>query len=114
MKMDEDVKMISQTGPVALAKASEWLVAELTLLAWRSAQEKKRCTLQKIDLSIVCASNEIFTFLTQQAIVPLPHELKQPRLRNQPPQPPPNQTSTFLPNDGHILKICQPVRDDFI
>ncbi|KAF5834779.1 histone-fold-containing protein [Dunaliella salina] len=63
MKSDEDVRMISAEAPVLFAKACEIFILELTLKAWRHAEENKRRTLQRNDVSAAIARTDIFDFL---------------------------------------------------
>ena len=46
MKLDEDVKMISQEAPLLFAKAAEIFISELALRAWVQTEDSKRRTLQ--------------------------------------------------------------------
>jgi hypothetical protein len=62
--------MISGEGPILIAKASEFLIEELTLRAWLHAESHRRKTLQKIDIGNATLQNEMFDFLID--IVPRP------------------------------------------
>ncbi|KAI6230104.1 CBFD-NFYB-HMF domain-containing protein [Aphelenchoides fujianensis] len=68
MKIDDE--MISSEGPILIAKASEFLIEELTLRAWLHADSCRRKTLQKIDIGDATTQSEIFDFLID--IVPRP------------------------------------------
>lgn len=46
MKLDEDVKMISQEAPLLFAKAAEIFISELALRSWVQTEDSKRRTLQ--------------------------------------------------------------------
>lgn len=46
MKLDEDVKMISQEAPMLFAKAAEIFISELALRSWVQTEDSKRRTLQ--------------------------------------------------------------------
>ncbi|KAI6217441.1 CBFD NFYB HMF domain containing protein [Aphelenchoides besseyi] len=72
MKIEDDVKtqMISSEGPILIAKASEFLIEELTLRAWLHADSNRRKTLQKVDIGDATSQNEMFDFLID--IVPRP------------------------------------------
>jgi hypothetical protein len=63
-------KMISGEGPILIAKASEFLIEELTLRAWLHAESHRRKTLQKIDIGNATLQNDMFDFLID--IVPRP------------------------------------------
>lgn len=63
MKSDEDVRMISAEAPVLFAKACEYFILELTQRAWGAAEEGKRRTLQRSDVSAAIQSTDIFDFL---------------------------------------------------
>lgn len=72
MKSDEDVRMISAEAPVMFAKACEFFILELTMRAWNHAEENKRRTLQRSDVSAAINRTDIFDFLVD--IVPkVPH-----------------------------------------
>lgn len=62
--------MISGEGPILIAKASEFLIEELTLRAWLHAENHRRKTLQKIDIGNATLQNDMFDFLID--IVPRP------------------------------------------
>lgn len=83
MKLEDEVKnqvslakttliilfqMISGEGPILIAKASEFLIEELTLRAWLHAENHRRKTLQKIDIANATLQNDMFDFLVD--IVP--------------------------------------------
>ncbi|KAI6178133.1 CBFD-NFYB-HMF domain-containing protein [Aphelenchoides besseyi] len=72
MKIEEDVRnqMISSEGPILIAKASEFLIEELTLRAWLHADSNRRKTLQKVDIGDATSQNDMFDFLID--IVPRP------------------------------------------
>lgn len=55
MKLDEEVKMISQEAPLLFAKAAEIFISELALRSWVQTEENKRRTLQVIALYHVIA-----------------------------------------------------------
>lgn len=63
MKSDEDVRMISAEAPVLFAKACELFILELTLRSWLHAEENKRRTLQRNDISAAIMKTDIFDFL---------------------------------------------------
>jgi nuclear transcription factor Y gamma len=68
VKADEDVRMISAEAPVLFAKACEMFILELTLRSWIHAEENKRRTLQKTDITAAITRTDIFDFLVD--IVP--------------------------------------------
>lgn len=63
MKTDEDVRMISAEAPILFAKACEIFITELTMRAWCIAEENKRRTLQKVDISQALQKSDMFDFL---------------------------------------------------
>ncbi|KAJ1676577.1 hypothetical protein EV182_007917, partial [Spiromyces aspiralis] len=65
MKSDPDVKvqMISAEAPVLFSKACEIFITELTQRAWLNAEENKRRTLQRQDVSAATTKSEMFDFL---------------------------------------------------
>lgn len=60
--------MIAAEAPVLFAKACELFILDLTLRAWYYTDCNKRKTLQRNDIAIAVARDEIFEFLTD--IVP--------------------------------------------
>ncbi|CAN8278337.1 unnamed protein product [Cochlearia groenlandica] len=68
MKADEDVRMISAEAPILFSKACELFILELTIRSWLHAEENKRRTLQKNDISAAITRTDIFDFLVD--IVP--------------------------------------------
>jgi nuclear transcription factor Y gamma len=60
--------MIASETTVVFAKACEIFVLELTLRAWRHAEENKRRTLQRDDIVAAITKTEVFDFLVD--IVP--------------------------------------------
>ncbi|KAI9079509.1 hypothetical protein K1719_038591 [Acacia pycnantha] len=68
MKADEDVRMISAEAPILFAKACELFILELTIRSWIHAEENKRRTLQKNDITAAITRTDIFDFLVD--IVP--------------------------------------------
>ncbi|TVU43174.1 hypothetical protein EJB05_09619, partial [Eragrostis curvula] len=63
MKADSDVQRISGEAPVVFAKACEMFIKELTLRGWHHAQEDKRRTVRKNDISMALSRTEVFDFL---------------------------------------------------
>lgn len=63
MRIDEDVKMISGEVPILLSKAIEIFVTELTLRSWIFTEESKRRTVQRSDIAMAIAKNDMFDFL---------------------------------------------------
>ena len=63
MKSDEDVRMISAEAPVLFAKACEFFILEMTLRAWNAAEESKRRTLTRQDVSTAVNKTEVWDFL---------------------------------------------------
>lgn len=63
MKLDEDVKMISQEAPVLFAKAAEIFISELSLRAWIHTEDNKRRTLQRNDIAMAITKYDQFDFL---------------------------------------------------
>ncbi|KAJ1919536.1 hypothetical protein H4219_001891 [Mycoemilia scoparia] len=65
MKSDPDVKvqMISAEAPILFSKACEIFINELTQRAWMNAEENKRRTLQRQDVSAATTKSEMFDFL---------------------------------------------------
>ena len=72
MKIEDEVRnqMISGEGPILIAKASEFLIEELTLRAWLHAESHRRKTLQKNDIGNATLQSDMFDFLID--IVPRP------------------------------------------
>ncbi|KAI3929612.1 hypothetical protein MKX01_025780 [Papaver californicum] len=73
MKADEDVRMISAEAPILFSKACELFILELTIRSWLHAEENKRRTLQKNDISAAITRTDIFDFLVD--IVPREEEV---------------------------------------
>ncbi|CAL5010763.1 unnamed protein product [Urochloa decumbens] len=63
MKDDSDVPRIAGEAPVLFEKVCEMFIQELTLRAWLHAEEDKRRTLQKNDVTAALAGTEVFDFL---------------------------------------------------
>ncbi|KAJ2513753.1 hypothetical protein H4217_006154 [Coemansia sp. RSA 1939] len=65
MKSDPDVKvqMISAEAPILFSKACEIFITEITQRAWLNAEENKRRTLQRQDVSFAAQRSEMFDFL---------------------------------------------------
>ncbi|VVB15546.1 unnamed protein product [Arabis nemorensis] len=63
MKSDRDVHMISAEAPIVLAKACEMFIFDLTRRSWVHAEESKRRTLQKSDISAAASRTFAFDFL---------------------------------------------------
>ncbi|TVU01457.1 hypothetical protein EJB05_53084, partial [Eragrostis curvula] len=63
MKADSDVHRISGEAPMVFAKACEMFIQELTLRGWHHAQENKRRTIQKNDITEPIARTEVFDFM---------------------------------------------------
>ncbi|KAJ2726353.1 hypothetical protein GGI07_000667 [Coemansia sp. Benny D115] len=65
MKSDPDVKvqMISAEAPILFSKACEIFITEITQRAWMNAEENKRRTLQRQDVSFAAQKSEMFDFL---------------------------------------------------
>eukprot|EP00123_Amoebidium_parasiticum_P005419 comp16617_c0_seq1/m.14780 comp16617_c0_seq1/g.14780 ORF comp16617_c0_seq1/g.14780 comp16617_c0_seq1/m.14780 type:complete len:199 (-) comp16617_c0_seq1:254-850(-) len=63
MKMDDDVKMISQEALVLFAKALEIFICELSLRAWSHTEENKRRTMQRNDIAMAVSRCDTFDFL---------------------------------------------------
>ena len=63
MKLDEDVRMIAAETPMILGKACEFFVTEVSLRAWFMTEEKKRRTLQKLDVVAGVRKSDMFDFL---------------------------------------------------
>jgi len=63
MKADSDVPRIAGEAPVLFARACEMFIQELTLRAWFHADEDKRRTLKKNDVTAALAGTEVFDFL---------------------------------------------------
>ena len=63
MKVDEDVRMISDEALVIFARACEMFILELTLRSWNHTEENKRRTLQKNDITATITRTDIFDFL---------------------------------------------------
>lgn len=66
--------MISAEAPVLLAKASEFIIEDLTLRSWIFTQENRRKTVQKSDVATAVSRCEMFDFLID--IVPRDEILK--------------------------------------
>ena len=64
MKLDDEVKMISQEAPQFLAKAVELFVNELTNRAWTVTLQSKRTTVMRILYLFACVVG-ILTHLSQ-------------------------------------------------
>ncbi|KAJ2473133.1 hypothetical protein GGI02_001087 [Coemansia sp. RSA 2322] len=109
MKSDPDVKvqMISAEAPILFSKACEIFITEITQRAWMNAEENKRRTLQRQDVSCAAQRSEMFDFLID--VVPREEFAKKPAaapakddapaagsqhaLQQQPPAPQPRQAS---------------------
>ncbi|CAN8244666.1 unnamed protein product [Cochlearia groenlandica] len=65
MKSDPDVCMVSKEAPLALSKACEMFIQDLTKRSWDHAQENKRSTLLKSDISAAVARASIYEFLVE-------------------------------------------------
>mmetsp|Transcript_37969 Transcript_37969/g.38653 ORF Transcript_37969/g.38653 Transcript_37969/m.38653 type:complete len:346 (+) Transcript_37969:73-1110(+) len=67
MKLEDEIRdekcMISGEAPVVFAKACEIFIAELALRAWIVAEDSKRRTLLRGDLSKAVSSCELYDFL---------------------------------------------------
>ncbi|XP_051198396.1 nuclear transcription factor Y subunit C-4-like [Lolium perenne] len=63
MKADEDVCIIPDDVELVFSKLCEMFVLELTLRSWMHAEENKRRTLQKNDISAAIARTDIYDFL---------------------------------------------------
>jgi len=63
MKADPEVKMISAEAPILFAKGCDIFITELTMRAWIHAEENKRRTLQRSDISSALAKSDMFDFL---------------------------------------------------
>ncbi|KAI9295083.1 histone-fold-containing protein [Neoconidiobolus thromboides FSU 785] len=63
MKSDREVKMISSEAPILFAKACEIFISEITIRAWQHAEENRRRTLQRSDVSAALARSDQFDFL---------------------------------------------------
>ncbi|CAN8253469.1 unnamed protein product [Cochlearia groenlandica] len=63
MKSDRDVRMIAAEAPIVFAKACEMFIVDLTMRSWQHAEENKRRTLQKSDVSAAVSRNFAFDFL---------------------------------------------------
>ncbi|AED95950.1 Nuclear transcription factor Y subunit C-6 [Arabidopsis thaliana] len=63
MKADPDVHMVSAEAPIIFAKACEMFIVDLTMRSWLKAEENKRHTLQKSDISNAVASSFTYDFL---------------------------------------------------
>ena len=55
--------MISAEAPTLFAKACEIFIEELTLRAWTHAEENKRRTIQKSDISTAVSKSDMYDFL---------------------------------------------------
>ncbi|KAJ2742334.1 CCAAT- binding transcription factor component [Coemansia sp. BCRC 34301] len=98
MKSDPDVKvqMISAEAPILFSKACEIFITEITQRAWMNAEENKRRTLQRQDVSCAAQRSEMFDFLID--VVPREEFAKKPGGKDDAPaagtsqqQPPPSQ-----------------------
>ncbi|KAM0856007.1 hypothetical protein ACQ4PT_049404 [Festuca glaucescens] len=63
MKADEAVCIIPADAELFFSKACEMFVLELTLRSWMHAEENKRRTLQKNDISAAINRTDIYDFL---------------------------------------------------
>ncbi|KAL6658892.1 hypothetical protein ACP70R_002932 [Stipagrostis hirtigluma subsp. patula] len=93
MKADETVQRIAGEAPALIAKACEMFIQELTLRAWHHAEENKRRTLRKNDITEAIAKTELFDFLVPS------DELKGDGLGLPPPPPPPAVQDKDKDND---------------
>ncbi|KAJ2486483.1 CCAAT- binding transcription factor component [Coemansia sp. RSA 2050] len=98
MKSDPDVKvqMISAEAPILFSKACEIFITEITQRAWMNAEENKRRTLQRQDVSCAAQRSEMFDFLID--VVPREEFAKKPGSKDEATpatgtsqQPPPSQ-----------------------
>ncbi|KAJ2309149.1 ligase of succinyl-coa, partial [Coemansia sp. RSA 2704] len=60
---DVKVQMISAEAPILFSKACEVFITEITQRAWMNAEENKRRTLQRQDVSFAAQRSEMFDFL---------------------------------------------------
>lgn len=80
MKTDEAVRMISAEAPILFAKGCDIFITELTMRAWIHAEENKRRTLQKLDISAALQKLDMFDFL----IDIVPRDDDKPKRRSMP------------------------------
>ncbi|GMM37776.1 Hap5 protein [Saccharomycopsis crataegensis] len=78
MKTDEGVRMISAEAPILFAKGCDIFITELTMRAWIHAEENKRRTLQKSDISAALQKSDMFDFL----IDIVPRDEEKPKRQN--------------------------------
>ncbi|KAJ2889955.1 CCAAT- binding transcription factor component, partial [Coemansia aciculifera] len=85
MKSDPDVKvqMISAEAPILFSKACEIFITEITQRAWMNAEENKRRTLQRQDVSCAAQRSEMFDFLID--VVPREEFAKKPGAKDDAP-----------------------------
>ncbi|KAJ2256669.1 CCAAT- binding transcription factor component [Coemansia sp. RSA 455] len=104
MKSDPDVKvqMISAEAPILFSKACEIFITEITQRAWMNAEENKRRTLQRQDVSCAAQRSEMFDFLID--VVPREEFAKKPGTKDEAgpaagtlQQPPPPQQGQQQP-----------------
>ncbi|KFK26697.1 hypothetical protein AALP_AA8G281500 [Arabis alpina] len=70
MKSDPDVHMIAAEAPIVFAKACEMFIIDLTMRSWAHAEESKRRTLLKSDITTAAYRSYAFDFLID--VVPGP------------------------------------------
>mmetsp|Transcript_7384 Transcript_7384/g.11236 ORF Transcript_7384/g.11236 Transcript_7384/m.11236 type:complete len:291 (-) Transcript_7384:303-1175(-) len=70
--------MIAGEAPILLSKASEMMVRELTVRAWRHTEKNRRRTLQKQDVYAAVTESDVYDFLIDIVPrVPMPTSGKQ-------------------------------------
>lgn len=70
--------MIAGEAPILLSKASEMMVKELTVRAWRHTEKNRRRTLQKQDVHAAVTESDVYDFLIDIVPrVPMPASGKQ-------------------------------------
>ncbi|XP_052210241.1 nuclear transcription factor Y subunit C-4-like [Diospyros lotus] len=62
-KSGEEVKMISGEAPIAMSKACELFIEELTRRSWMVTMQSKRRTLNKEDVASAVMATDLFDFL---------------------------------------------------
>lgn len=78
MKSDDQVKMISAEAPILFARACEIFISDLTCRAFLIAEEHKRRTIQRSDVTGAIGRSDLFDFLID--IVPRHESVPSSRL----------------------------------
>ncbi len=101
MKLDDEVKMVSQETPVVLGKACEFFITELSMRSWHATDTQKRRTMKTHDVVYGAKQSDQFDFLID--ILPARSYISRRRTNKgvqhySPPSMPAQNSSRFNPN----------------